>query len=152
MTRPDSHHGQGRKPDSFHSSPAEAQTAPREEYLYVAAMRAGTGVDAPDFLAVVDTKPDSDTHGQIVHETPMPYVGDELHHFGWNRCSSACHEPVADARECMVATNRRPDPIQATAGQEPGPSTRSEARQDDRPPKRTDAPRSHKEAGRDQCR
>ena len=23
----------------------------------------------------------------------MPYVGDELHHFGWNRCSSACHGP-----------------------------------------------------------
>src|SRR4051812_39436426 len=27
------------------------------------------------------------------HETPMPNVGDELHHFGWNRCSSACHGP-----------------------------------------------------------
>ena len=24
---------------------------------------------------------------------PMPNVGDELHHFGWNRCSSACHGP-----------------------------------------------------------
>ena len=23
----------------------------------------------------------------------MPYVGDELHHFGWNRCASACHGP-----------------------------------------------------------
>ena len=23
----------------------------------------------------------------------MPNVGDELHHFGWNRCSSACHGP-----------------------------------------------------------
>ena len=31
--------------------------------------------------------------GRIVHETPMPNVGDELHHFGWNRCSSACHGP-----------------------------------------------------------
>ena len=29
----------------------------------------------------------------IVHELPMPNVGDELHHFGWNRCSSACHGP-----------------------------------------------------------
>ena len=28
-----------------------------------------------------------------MHETPMPHVGDELHHFGWNRCSSACHGP-----------------------------------------------------------
>ena len=43
---------------------------------------------APDFLAVVDTE-----EGRIVHELPMPNVGDELHHFGWNRCSSACHGP-----------------------------------------------------------
>jgi hypothetical protein len=28
-----------------------------------------------------------------VHETPMPNVGDELHRYGWNRCSSACHGP-----------------------------------------------------------
>ena len=43
-------------------------------------MRAGTGIDAPDFLAVIDTNPQSDTYGQIVHETPIPYVGDKLHH------------------------------------------------------------------------
>ncbi len=29
----------------------------------------------------------------MIHETPMPNVGDELHHYGWNRCSSACHGP-----------------------------------------------------------
>src|SRR5947199_1480720 len=81
------------KPASFHTSPAEAQQAPPEEFLYVTAMRTGTGVDAPDLLAVVDTNPESDTYAQIVHELPMPYVGDELHHFGWNRCSSACHGP-----------------------------------------------------------
>jgi selenium-binding protein 1 len=56
-------------------------------------MRVGTGVEAPDILAVVDTNVESGTYGQIVHETSMPYVGDELHHFGWNRCSSACHGP-----------------------------------------------------------
>ena len=81
------------KPASFHHSPADAREAPPEELLYVAATRAGTGVDAPDFLAVVDTRPESDSYGQIVHETPMTHVGDELHHFGWNRCSSACHGP-----------------------------------------------------------
>src|SRR5262249_60465818 len=81
------------KPASFHHSPTDAMQAPREEFLYVAAMRAGTGVDAPDFLAVVDTRPESDSYGRIVHETPMAYIGDELHHFGWNRCSSACHGP-----------------------------------------------------------
>ena len=95
MTRtPHSSEEHGPRPAaSFHRSPAAARQAPCEEYLYVAAMRAGTSVDAPDLLAVVDTRAESETYGQIVHETPMPYVGDELHHFGWNRCSSACHGP-----------------------------------------------------------
>ena len=73
---------------SLHSSPQEAMQAPREEFLYVACLHEGTGVNAPDFLAVVDAE-----EGRIVHETPMPNVGDELHHYGWNRCSSACHGP-----------------------------------------------------------
>jgi selenium-binding protein 1 len=42
---------------------------------------------------VVDVDPESGSYGEIVSETPMPNVGDELHHFGWNRCSSACHGP-----------------------------------------------------------
>jgi selenium-binding protein 1 len=76
------------KPSSFYSSPHQALQAPPEEFLYLACLHEGTGVSEPDFLAVVDTE-----EGRIVHETPMPSVGDELHHFGWNRCSSACHGP-----------------------------------------------------------
>jgi selenium-binding protein 1 len=76
------------RPSTLYSSPAEAMRAPAEEYLYVACLHEGTGVEAPDFLAVVDA-----AEGRIVHETPMPNVGDELHHYGWNRCSSACHGP-----------------------------------------------------------
>jgi selenium-binding protein 1 len=79
-------HAHGASP--FFGSPAEAAQAPPEEFLYLACLHEGTGVDAPDFLAVVDAET-----GRIVHETPMPNVGDELHHFGWNRCSSACHGP-----------------------------------------------------------
>jgi methanethiol oxidase len=85
-------HGNGSK-NSFYGSPADAQKAPPEEFLYLACLHEGTGVDAPDFIAVVDTDPDSPTYGQVTHETPMTAVGDELHHFGWNRCSSACHGP-----------------------------------------------------------
>src|SRR5919197_2301558 len=73
---------------SLHRSPQEAMQAPREEFLYLACLHEGTGVDAPDFLAVVDAD-----DGRIVHELPMPEVGDELNHFRWNRCSSACHGP-----------------------------------------------------------
>jgi methanethiol oxidase len=73
---------------SLFRSPQEAMQAPPEQFLYLACLREGTGVNAPDFLAVVDTD-----EGKIVHELPLPNVGDELHHFGWNRCSSACHGP-----------------------------------------------------------
>ena len=76
------------RPASFHASPQEALGASPEELLYVACLHEGTGVDAPDFLAVVDAE-----EGRVVYETPMPNVGDELHHYGWNRCSSACHGP-----------------------------------------------------------
>jgi methanethiol oxidase len=79
--------------NSFYASPEDAMRAPPEEFLYLACLHEGTGVDAPDFLAVVDTVPSSPTYAQVLHETPMPNVGDELHHFGWNRCSSACHGP-----------------------------------------------------------
>src|ERR671937_468668 len=75
-------------PATFYSSPAEAQKASPEEFLYLACLHEGTGVEKPDFLAVVDAE-----RGRIVHELPMPNVGDELHHYGWNRCSSACHGP-----------------------------------------------------------
>ena len=67
-------------PGSLYSSPEEARRAEPEEFLYLACLHEGTGVRAPDFLAVVDAE-----EGRVVHETPMPNVGDELHHFGWNR-------------------------------------------------------------------
>ena len=57
--------------NSFYSSPQEAIAAPPEEFLYLACLHEGTGVDAPDFIAVVDAE-----SGRIVHETPMPDAGD----------------------------------------------------------------------------
>src|SRR4029450_12205589 len=76
-------------PASFYASPQEAMQASPEEFLYVACLHKGTGVEAPDYLGVVDVE-----EGRVVHETPMPNVGDELHHYGWNPCSSPCHGPA----------------------------------------------------------
>src|SRR5881409_3921859 len=81
-------HSDHHRAGSLYSSPADAMQAPTEEFLYLACLHKGTGVEAPDFLAVVDAE-----EGRIVHELPMPNAGDELHHYGWNRCSSACHGP-----------------------------------------------------------
>jgi len=75
------------KPDpTFYPSPKLAMQAPAEGLAYVAALNVNGG---PDMLSVVDLDPHSPTYGQILHSVEMPYAGDELHHFGWNACSSA---------------------------------------------------------------
>lgn len=76
------------RPDpTFHPSPQQALDAPAEQYAFLLLL--GDGNSTPDALAVVDVKLGSPTYSQIVHMLPMPYIGDELHHFGWNACSSA---------------------------------------------------------------
>jgi len=40
-------------------------------------------------MSVVDLDPASSHYGREVGGVDMPEVGDELHHFGWNACSSA---------------------------------------------------------------
>jgi selenium-binding protein 1 len=74
----------------YASPEAAAQQSP-EDLIYVACLYEGTGIKEPDFVAVVDVNPESDHYSEIVHRTPMPNIGDELHHFGFNACSSACH-------------------------------------------------------------
>jgi selenium-binding protein 1 len=75
---------------TFYATPAEAAAAPQEEVAYVALLNTGTNGDkAPDALGVLDLQAGSSTYGQMVSRFDMPNVGDELHHFGWNACSSA---------------------------------------------------------------
>ena len=72
---------------TFYRTPGEAVAAPREELAYVVAFdRSG---QRPDALTVVDVDPASDRYGQVVGWADLPTTGDELHHFGWNACSSA---------------------------------------------------------------
>jgi methanethiol oxidase len=75
---------------SFYPSPAVAADAPPETLAYVVTLNTGTNGDrAPDALNVLDLEPGSATYGKLVGRLDMPNVGDELHHFGWNACSSA---------------------------------------------------------------
>src|SRR3954449_8796129 len=100
---------------TFYPSPRSAAEAPREELAYVVTLkRAGTGAAAegatgeakPDALTVVDLKEGSSTYGQVVGRLDMPNVGDELHHFGWNACSSAlcpwAPQPHVERRYLLV--------------------------------------------------
>ena len=75
---------------TFYPSPAEAAAAPPETHAYVVTLNTGTNGDrAPDALTVIDLQEGSATYGQLVGRLDMPEIGDELHHFGWNACSSA---------------------------------------------------------------
>src|SRR5436309_108045 len=77
------------KPDpTFYPSPRLAMQAPSEKYAFVAGLNP-PGSKLNDALLVVDVDPDSRTYGRQVGEVTMPEFGDELHHFGWNACSSA---------------------------------------------------------------
>src|SRR5262252_6825562 len=71
---------------SFYPSPRMAMKAAPEKLAYVAAFDPER--KTPDAIAVVDVDPNSNTYSQIVGATAMPGAGDELHHFGWNACSS----------------------------------------------------------------
>ena len=84
-----------------YASPLAAMQAERETIAYVPAIYVGTGVNQPDYLATIDVDPQSARFGQVVHRLPMPHVGDELHHYGWNACSS-CHGDPSKSRRFLV--------------------------------------------------
>jgi len=71
---------------TFYPSPRLAAQAPVEKLAYVAALNVDHG---PDAMTVVDVDAASPSYGSVVNSVPMPNKGDELHHFGWNACSSA---------------------------------------------------------------
>ena len=93
-----------------YSSPAEAIKAPREKLLYTIAIYTGTGIQKPDYLATVDVDPDSPTYSKVIHRLEMPGIGDELHHMGWNACSS-CHDDSSMTRKYLLLPGVRSNNI-----------------------------------------
>ena len=113
------------RPDpTFYPSAKLAMAAPAESHAYVALLRPDRR--EPDALAVVDVRPDSPAYGRTVHTVVLPACGDELHHFGWNACSSMLSpmggHPFTERRFLIVPGMRssrlyvidtKPDPTQA---------------------------------------
>ncbi len=89
-----------------YATPEEAMRAEPEKVLYTAALYVGTDIEEPDYLATVDVDPDSETYSQVIHRTPMPNLGDELHHSGWNACSS-CHGDESRSRRFLILAAQR---------------------------------------------
>jgi methanethiol oxidase len=76
------------KPDkTFYPSPQLAMEAPVEEIAYVS-MFNPHGKGKKDALGVIDVNPESETYGKLTHSVEFPDSNNELHHFGWNACSS----------------------------------------------------------------
>jgi methanethiol oxidase len=112
---------------TFYRTPLDGSLAAPEKIAYVAAFHRGAD-PKPDALAVVDVDPASSEFGSVVGWLDMPNLGDELHHFGWNACSSALchtgHDPSRLERRYLLVPGLRssrlhvvdtkPDPRQPT--------------------------------------
>lgn len=92
------------QPGPGYASPREAVRGPRESLLFVTALCPGS--DRPDYLAVVDVDPKSKSFSSVIARLPMPTPGDELHHFGWNACSS-CHDDAGKTRQYLILPGNR---------------------------------------------
>ena len=71
---------------TFYPSPTMAMSAPAETFAYIALLNRDPG--GKDAMAVIDVDPGSNAYGSMTARVDMPGAGDELHHFGWNACSS----------------------------------------------------------------
>ncbi|WP_028058492.1 selenium-binding protein SBP56-related protein [Candidatus Solirubrobacter pratensis] len=99
---------------TFYTSPAEAAAAAPETHAYVVTLNTGSNGDrAPDALTTIDLREGSSTYGQVTARLDMPGIGDELHHFGWNACSSAlcpwAPHPHVERRYLLVPGLRSSD-------------------------------------------
>ncbi|KFM62584.1 Selenium-binding protein 1, partial [Stegodyphus mimosarum] len=83
----------------YKSPLAAYNEGPREKLIYVTCISTKWQItQKPDLLATVDVDSESKTYSQIIHRLEVPNLGDELHHMGWNACSSC--------RDCSVRRNR----------------------------------------------
>src|SRR2546425_12366595 len=76
------------RPDpTLYPSPRLAREAPVETLAYMVTY--DPTARQPDALLTIDVDPGSPRYREVVGRLDMPNLGDELHHFGWNVCSSA---------------------------------------------------------------
>ncbi|XP_071943536.1 methanethiol oxidase-like [Antedon mediterranea] len=88
-------------PGPGYRTPLDAMKGPREELLYIPCIYRNTEIGRPDYLATVDIDPRSSTYCKVISRLPMPYLNDELHHTGWNACSS-CWNDASKKRSKLI--------------------------------------------------
>lgn len=77
-----------------YASPLAAMKGPKEKLLYIPCIYRNTPVKEKDYLATVDVDETSPTFCQVIHRLEMPTIDDEIHHTGWNSCSSCFDDPT----------------------------------------------------------
>ncbi|VVD04191.1 unnamed protein product [Leptidea sinapis] len=83
-----------------YASPLDAfHNGPREELLYVVCVQPDH--TQQDYVATIDVDPGSETYAQVIHRTYTGCTEDELHHSGWNVCSS-CYDKPEFKRDLLV--------------------------------------------------
>lgn len=90
-----------------YASPLAAMSGPREKIIYIICVQPKpeeTGKS--DYLATVDVDPESPTYCQVIHRLHTNFVGDELHHTGWNACSS-CYNMKGTKSDADVPVRNR---------------------------------------------
>lgn len=84
-----------------YATPLDAmKNGPREKLLYIVAVQPDLKHPDGDYLATVDCDPTSSTFSQVIHRTYTKRVENELHHSGWNTCSS-CFD-VKDNKDAAI--------------------------------------------------
>ena len=111
---------------TFYRSPAEAIAAPPEQLAYVVAFDRAGAAARRAHRASTSTRRRTG-YGQVVGWADLPTLGDELHHFGWNACSSALKHEGHDTdglqrrylllpglRQLATSTSTTPSPTRAS--------------------------------------
>lgn len=97
-----------------YASPADAVKGPREKILFVTCANVNPE-ENPDALMSVDVDPKSPNYCkvnnffqkkesiiQVIGKVLMPNKGDEVHHLGWNACSSCYGNPLASRKHLVI--------------------------------------------------
>lgn len=105
-------HSSGSECGPGYRSPLDAMRhGPREKMLYITCIQpVPQETQRSDYLATVDVDPSSPTYSKVIHRLKMPAVGDELHHSGWNVCSS-CYGDPCKSRDKLVLPSLGSDRI-----------------------------------------
>lgn len=83
----------------------------RETILYTICVQPNASTkNKSDYLATVDVNPNSPTYSQVIFRTSFENFGDELHHFGWNTCSS-CYDDCTKSRNKVILPSLGSDRI-----------------------------------------